>query len=443
MADGIIDKIEEIGADEHELSHVPEGKKNKGLLQMIAVWGGVTFVPVALVVGASMASQLTVVDFLIAWTIGLFLAAVVGILLGVISMEQGLSFHTASRVFYGRIGTFVPSGALTITRIGWSAVELALVASFVVTILGDGIPYLFQIGALVLGLLYISTALLGLDALKIISYVAIPVVTVVFLFGAFNLGITVTNPVVEDPIPITAGISAAIAFWIAGATTSGDWLRYSDSKSTVAGSTVVAVVFFSLFLLALGYFNVLATGETSLSSAMAAQGLAIPAFIALALLAWSTVDNNLYSASLGLSNMIELRKVASVLLIGAVVIVMGGLKFHTMVIPYLQLIGAFIPPLAAPFIVEYFMLGTHRNELQYIDLDDIDYSVNWLAIIAWAIGSAVAYNLPQRLIPALSGIIVASIAYGALYFVLKDTALYAINDSTAVEGAGAVAATQD
>jgi cytosine permease len=413
-------KVDDRGKAEHELSHLPAGE-DRSFLELVAVWGGAIYTPATLLVGASVAGRISFGGFLVAFGIGSLLTMILASLTALTSQDHGLTYHTLSRFFFGNKGTVLPSGIQVLVRIGWAAVELALAVSFITIILNTGIPYEFQIVTLVLGIFYILSALIGFDGLKWISFIAIPVVTIVFLYGAFTLGLDFSQVTVKNPMAFTEAVGIGMALWVTSALVSGDWLRYARSREAVIGSTFVAVVILSMFLVSLGFLTVFATDTQLLSQAMAEAGLAFIAVPAVILLAWTTVDNWLYSASLGLSNLTALRKAVTVLLIGVLIIIIASFKFHQLILPYLNLVGTLIPPLVSGWLVEYYVIG---HQMDGVSLHEISYGVNWIAVLSWVAGSAVAFAIPAIFIKPLTSFIVGAVVYLLLYYGLNGTNLY-------------------
>lgn len=436
---GLLTKLDELGGNEYELDHLPDGE-DKSFLEMVAVWGGAAFVPATLLIGGSIAGKLSFSSFLFTFAVGFLLVSVVSILIGITAREYGLTFHVSSRYFFGKRGSIIPSGLMTLTRIGFAAVEIALAATFASETFGASVPNSFVIATLVLGIFYVGTATIGIEALKWISYIAIPFVSIVFLYGAYTLGLGGIATPVDNPIPLTAAIGTAASFWIAGAVVSGDWLRYAKSKAAIAGSTLTALIFFTMFLASLGFLTVFAAGTHSISQAMADAGLAVPATLAMILLVWSTVDNWLYSAALGISNIFEIRKVTAVIGAGVLATLVAGLRFHTMLLPYISAIGVLIPPIVAPWLLEYYVLD---NKMTHLSKDDLSYTVNWLAVGAWAIGSAVAWVTPSEYIVPVVAVVVAAIAYLVLYVAFRETSLYPLNNFDTSEMRTVITTTDD
>lgn len=420
----VIDRLENISGPEYELRHLPE-EERKSFLEIVAVWGGATFATSAFVVGGALAVEITLQRFLIAFPIGLTLAAIIGSLIGIIAMKVRLTFHTASRIFYGRIGSFLPSGVQVITRLGYGGVNFAFAAFFVQFTLE--IP--FSVAVVVLGILYIGTAFIGINALKYISYITIPLVTIVFIYGLYEMGIATADfgalGAEQNELSFPAVVGLGMASWIAGAIVCADWTRYSRSKSAVVGSTFIAILVFSMFLTSLAVLSVALAGEADLPAAMADAGLLIPATIAMVLLTWSTVDNWLYSASLGVSNIAGLSKVISVPIAGVIVVIIAFFEFHDFILPYLDFIGIVIPPLAAPWLAEYYVINKYIVNRH---LEDVTYDVNWVAVLAWITGAATAYVATADFITPLLSVLIAFISYIIFYHLLKDTNAYPVND---------------
>ena len=415
--DNWADKIEEFSGKEYELEHLPSDKQ-KSMLGLLAVWAAATIVPSAFLTGGAMGNSLTFPEFAATFFAGSFMMFVLACLVGYIAHDLGLTFHTLSRFFFGVRGSYIPSTLQVITRIGWGAVSLAFAVSFVVDLFAvDG----FFLVTAILGGFYLITALMGFNGLKWISYIAIPVFLGVYIFGLVGpIGLETPAGPMEEPVPLTAAIGIAASFWAAGSLVAADWLRFGQSMRDVVVSSAIALLGFNLIALGLGYFSVVATGNPDISAGIADAGFIVPATFAIVLITWTTVDNWLYSGSLGVSNIFNIRKVYAVVLLGIVMIITAGFQVHTLVIPWLELLGAFLPPLAGPILVEYYVL---KNKMQF-DMTDINYDINGVAVGAWAIGSGVGYLAPAVYIVPLVAIVVSIIAYLVLYLVFRSTALY-------------------
>jgi cytosine permease len=295
---------------------------------------------------------------------------------------------------------------------------LALIADIASTIYPQ-IP--FTAFVILLGVLITSTALYGFDAMQTISYISIPVVILVFLFGTIKLGINFTGSNPTAPTSFTAAIGSGTSYWLAAAVISGDWLRYSDSYKTVAASATVGLFGVSLLFVSLGFFTVLATGTANIVRAMVDTGIIFPAAIGLLGLVWTTVDNELYSASLGIANIFETKKIFGVIVAGGSVLVLSGFKFHELILPYVTAIGVLIPPIPAIWLVEYYIF---RNRMKETNIDRISYKVNWLAIISCIGGSVTGLIVPKNYVAPIISMMITDLTYLLLVYTLSEQDVY-------------------
>jgi cytosine permease len=151
---------------------------------------------------------------------------------------------------------------------------------------------------------------------------------------------------------------------------------------------------------------------------MSSLGWTIPALIVLIFASWTTNDNNLYSASLGLSAIypkIEKWKLAVVAgVLGTLLAIMGILDQF---IPWLILLSIVIPPVAGIYIADHLALNRKSKK--------IESGFNSTAFMVWIIASFIGYAatpiasqglglLTLTTIPALDSIVVAFV----LYFIL-------------------------
>lgn len=413
-----IRRIERISGDEHELTHLPDGSK-RSILGLLAVWGGATIAPSSFLIGGSVGNSLTAPEFVFTFMLGATLMALLSISIGIIARDLGLTFYTMSRYFFGNTGSYIPSTLAILTRVGYAAATLAFAGSFVFNLINFDS---FVAVTAVLGVLYTISALIGYDGLKWIGYVTIPVFLGVFLYGllgpvGFTWQTTAPNP---GAISLTGAIGISASFWAAGALVSADWLRYAKTKFDIVVSTLVALLIFNMIALGLGFFSVASTGNADIASGMVDAGYIVPAAIGIVLISWTTVDNWLYSGSLGASNIFNVRKTYAVLVLGLAIILTAGFQFHNYILEYVGLIGVLLPPLAGPILFEYYVLG---NKMSGKKIDDINYRFNWIAVGAWLIGSLVGWYTPSEYVVPVVAIVASFLSYSLLYTLLKDSGL--------------------
>jgi cytosine permease len=87
---------------------------------------------------------------------------------------------------------------------------------------------------------------------------------------------------------------------------------------------------------------------------------------------------------------------------------------YEFLIPFLILLGTFIPPIGAIIITDFWLKRRHDT----LSFEDVTFSkVNYAGVIAYSIGSGAAY-LSEWVAPII-GIFVAAISYGLLDLLLR------------------------
>ena len=83
---------------------------------------------------------------------------------------------------------------------------------------------------------------------------------------------------------------------------------------------------------------------------------------------------------------------------------------------FLNILAAFIPPVAGVVIMDYFVIQK-ADPLKWKATE----GVNWAGIISWIGGSVFALAFPSIFVPTINGIVVACVLYVILYPVLAKS----------------------
>lgn len=97
-------------------------------------------------------------------------------------------------------------------------------------------------------------------------------------------------------------------------------------------------------------------------------------------------------------------------IIGTLLAVFGITNYFN---SFLNILAAFIPPVAGVVIMDYFVIQKGKPENW-----KATEGVNWAGIISWIGGSVFALAIPNLFVPTVNGIIVACVLYVMLYPVL-------------------------
>lgn len=161
------------------------------------------------------------------------------------------------------------------------------------------------------------------------------------------------------------------------------------------------------FIIMAGYLTTLSTGIADLPKAMLQLGLGIPALLVLVLAQWTTNDNNLYTASLGLSNILPIKRNTIVLGIGVLGSIVGGLGIANYFVNWLNVLGIGVPPMAGVIIADYYLI--RNQDYSKIKLGSLP-KVNNAAIISWVVGIIVGFTVKWG-IASINSLVVTMVVY--------------------------------
>ena len=130
------------------------------------------------------------------------------------------------------------------------------------------------------------------------------------------------------------------------------------------------------------------------------------AILVLGLNIWTTNDNALYSAGLGLSNITGLSKKTMVLVSGVIGTV-AAVWLYWNFVGWLNVLNCTLPPVGIVLILSYFF-----NRRKYLDDTMPEVQVNWFAVLGVVLGAVVA-NLVKWGIPSINGMVVAALCFMA------------------------------
>jgi len=128
------------------------------------------------------------------------------------------------------------------------------------------------------------------------------------------------------------------------------------------------------------------------------------AILVLGLNIWTTNDNALYSAGLGLSNITGLSKKTMVLISGLIGTV-AAVWLYWNFCDWLNVLNCTLPPVGIVLILSYFL-----NRKSYLKDEMPTIQVNWFAVLGVVLGAVVA-NLVKWGIPSINGMVVAAICF--------------------------------
>lgn len=409
------DKVKHADVD-FSLERVPLTAR-KPFIAMFVIMLGFTFFSASMSVGAKMANGLDLTQFLWAVLIGgVILGAYTGVL-AYISNETGMSLDLLTHRSFGTIGSFLPSALISFTQIGWFGVGVAMFAYPAAELLKIPVWVLVVLA----GIAMTSSAYFGIKGLEIVSYVSVPLITILGTYSMITAvrdggGIVSIFDKSTGGMTLFAAIGMVIGSFVSGGTATPNFTRFAKTKKSAVITTVIAFFLGNTLMFMFGAVGGAYTGQEDIFYVMIAQGLAIPALIVLGANIWTTNDNALYTGGLGLSNITKIRKRPMVLVSG-VIGTATAIWLYNNFIGWLSFLNATLPPIGAIITIDYFLNRGKYTE----ENDDKLRKVNVFALLGVVAGALVG-NFVKWGISAINAMVVACIVYylGTKFFYKEE-----------------------
>ncbi len=406
--------------DDYALEPVPK-EERRGLISMSMVMLGFTFFAASMWTGGTLGQGFRLwPDLILVVLFGNLILGVYGAFLGYAASTTNLSTHVLARYAFGRIGSKLPSFMLAFTQIGWFGVGVAMFAYPINKFTGMSIPILIVIG----GVLMTATVVVGIKAIEKISMIAVPAI---ILLGCMSVGKAIIDngglkPLLAvepaNKLTIAVGVALAVGSFISGGTLTPDFVRFAKTKKTGVTATIIGFTFGNSLMFIFGAIGAIATGLSDIAEVLAVQGLLGAGIALLALNIWTTNDNALYAAGLGLANITGLKRKHLTIFAGTIGTVFS-LYLYNNFVGWLTFLSVSLPPIGGIIIGDFFI----KCKGEYSLLNEHDFKeINWAAIIAWGVAITVSKLSPGTgllSIAPLNAIITA-----ALVHVFADKIIY-------------------
>ena len=388
----------------------------KSTLSMFMIMLGFTFFSASMWVGQQLSGGLDWWDFVWALLLGgLILAAYTGAL-GYIGAESGLSLDMLARRSFGTKGSWLPSAMISFTQIGWFGVGLAMFAIPVakelmgLEVTPDSMPRQGYLLVAIAGILMTASAYFGIKSLTIVSYIAVPMVAILGTLAMIlavkrgDMGLIEQFSLGSKNLGVIAGAGLVVGSFVSGGTATPNFTRFAKNAKAGLWTTVVAFFIGNSLMFLFGAVSSIYAGGNDIFEVMLNLNLFYIAVLVLGLNIWTTNDNALYTAGLGLSNIFGKSKKAMVLISG-VIGTIAAVWLYWNFCGWLNVLNCTLPPVGIILIISYFM---HRK--QYLDGTVQETKVNWWAVAGVVCGALVA-NLLKWGFPAINGMAVAALFY--------------------------------
>ena len=389
-------------------SAVPKAER-RSLTTMFMIMLGFTFFSASMWVGQELAYGLELSGFIGALLLGGVILGLYTGLLGYVGAETGLSLDLLSCKAFGRRGSYLPSAMISFTQIGWFGVGVAMFAIPVAKEFFGGSTAATWVLVIIAGICMTSSAYFGIKSLTIVSYIAVPCVailgTIAMILAVARGDGTLAQQFTKESCSLTVigGAGLVIGSFVSGGTATPNFTRFSKTGKSAFWVTVVAFFIGNSLMFFFGGVSGIYVGGNDIFEVMLNLNLFYTAILVLGLNIWTTNDNALYSAGLGLANIFSQKKKPMVLISGILGTV-AAIWLYNNFCGWLNILNCTLPPIGIILILDYFL-----NKKDY-ETAEISREVNWFAVLGVVTG-AVAANLISAGIPSITGMAVAAVLY--------------------------------
>lgn len=396
-----------------------ENSSKKGFVTMFMIMLGFTFFSASMWAGQQMAAGLDFYDFIGSLILGgIILGAYTG-LLGYVGAKTGLSMDLLAKKAFGEKGSYLSSAMISFTQIGWFGVGIAMFAIPVSSEIFVGSTFAKWALVIIAGVCMTASAYFGIKSLTIISYIAVPLVAIlgtVAMIMAVNQGdgtIIDQFAVSSGSLTVIGGAGLVIGSFVSGGTATPNFTRFAKNATIGTVATVVAFFIGNSLMFFFGAISYIFVGGNDIFEVMIRLNLFYMALLVLGLNIWTTNDNALYTAGLGLANIFHQKKKPMVLISGIVGTILSVWLYYNFC-NWLNVLNCTLPPVGAILVLSYFL-----NKKAYENDSLPAEKVNWFAVAGVILGAIVA-NVLNWGISSINGMMVAVVCYLIGYFVKKN-----------------------
>ena len=360
----------------------------RSFLNLLPIWIGFILVVGVMSIGSGLAAGMEKNEAITAILFGNFILGIIAAISGFVGAHSGKSFSLlVSDVFKSKSAKIVSLYA-PITLIGWYAVQTSIFGNLLSEIFG--IVGIFKNIAIFLSaILFSITCYFGFRTLGYASMFLVPIVIILATYAIWSVSgsETLSFAFGDNLISFETGFSLVVGSWVLGVVASlPDISRFSKTPYSGALLGFFGIFIFNSLGILTGLFGAAYIQNPDPAVILIAIGAPILALILGIANIWTTNDNNLYSASLGISHALQIDRRKIVVVIAAI----GAL------------IAFFEPSNFSIFFTFLFFLGNTAPALGGVILGSYLYKINS------------SKNYKQNSIAGWSGWIIGSIVSSQL-----------------------------
>ena len=371
----------------------PEDRK--GWVSLAAVQTGLFICVPSLLLGAILSASMPLWQALAAGIIGYLLTILISFFLGMQGADLGIPSAVITCSTFGTKGArILISSLLAISMIGWFGINCNVCGDAFSNLMkiATGLEIPVTISSIIWGVIMLLSAVFGMNALKKLDSVSIPLLVIIMVLGtvmAFRkFGSGGLSVEVEQSMTMIQGIGLSFSFTAVAAVTCSDITRFQKSRKETIKSTFWGILPAAIFTLVLGILMTKVANDYDISSVLATVGLPFLGIIVLILATWTTNSLNAYSAGLDVVmtfNLTDNKRKLATLVTGLVGIVLAVLGILGHIESFLSLLSYVFSAMGGVMMADYWIVGKGKPESWH----RVE-GFNWTGIISTVIAIAIA-----------------------------------------------------
>ncbi|GIO34608.1 MULTISPECIES: cytosine permease [Paenibacillus] len=404
-------------------------KKYQSWFSLGIIWAGAVISIPSLLVGNTLIAGMGLSKALLVTLVGYSIIVLLMILQGIQSTELGRpTVQVAGQVFGKKGSRTILSIILAIACLGWFGIQANVCGAALANLLAvTGMDMPVPLASLICGLVMVVSAVYGIKVLRVISYIAVPLLVGISIYGLIKALTGDSLQLIQHYKPagamsFTDGLAVTLGSFALGAVVAGDYSQFSRKRSDVLKAALFGIIPAGLLMIGAGAVLTIAYQTSDITATFLSITTPFIGGVVLILATWKTNLVNAISGGIALINVFNVSKqkekwaVGIAGTIGTVLAVVGILNYFT---PIMSILSAMIPPVAGVMIAAYWVLGKgDKSRWQEVE------GVNTLGVVSWLVGAVIACTpvvlslfpgLPQLPNQPLIGIVISFAAYYAGY----------------------------
>ncbi|WP_144206886.1 cytosine permease [Shewanella donghaensis] len=377
--------------DDYATRPVP-ADKTVGGVRIGMINGGLAFAVPGLITGLELGGALGLKQSIYAFIIGGIILSILGTVTGIVGMHNRLTSCMTMKFVFGRKGANLLSLAFVLSLLGWYGVNINLFSevsqALFQQLFSINIPlWGLEISA---GILITLTTIWGFKLIEKVSSLFVPVLFILVAYMLYkSVGYVIPADTVTsfDTIELSFGeaVSAVVGSFIVSVVLMPDFTRFAKNTNDTVIASFLPFLILNTFVYIAAAMAGIAVQQSDILAVMLTLGLGTAAFILLIMSSWVTNVVNLYSAALGFNAInVKWTEWKVIVIAGVLGTVIASFNLLANFTDFLFSLSIIFTPVAAIYVVDFFLI----RKQQIYQLSELHRvaSVNYLAVIAWAVG---------------------------------------------------------